>query len=97
MLSEPSRERGALVSHTVEVVASGALAAHLPAGERRDRARLDLAPGSSVAALLEELGIPPERPLLAILNGAVVTETARATTMLADGDTLALAPPIRAG
>ena len=82
---------------TVDIVASGALAEHLPPGAHGGRARLDIEPGTSVATLLAELGIAPERPVLAILNGRVVAPPARATTSLADGDSLALAPPIRAG
>ena len=82
---------------SVDVVASGALAARLPPGERPGRARMELPGGSSVADLLAVLGIEAGRPLLAILNGAVVAPDERASARLADGDTLSLAPPIRAG
>ena len=81
----------------VDVVASGALAARLPSGERPGRARMELPDGSSVADLLAALDVEAGRPLLAILNGAVVAPGERATARLADGDTLSLAPPIRAG
>ena len=81
----------------VDVVASGALAAHLPAGERPGRGRVTVRRGDSVADLLVALGVAPERPLLIVLNGSVVTPDARAGQPLADGDALSLAPPIRAG
>ena len=81
----------------VDVVASGALAAHLPAGERPGRGRVTARRGDSVADLLVALGVAPERPLLIVLNGSVVTPDARAGQPLADGDALSLAPPIRAG
>ena len=82
---------------TVDVLAAGALAAHLPAGERPGRARVALPPGRSVAELLGTLGLAPERPLLVVLNGRVVPPAERAAALLEDGDSLSLAPPIRAG
>ena len=81
----------------VDVVASGSLAARLPAGNRPGRARIELPPGSSVAELLAALDVPAERPLLLVLNGSVVAPDARAERRLADGDAVSLAPPIRAG
>ena len=85
------------VTGSIEIVAAGALAGHLPPGTRGGRTRLELAPDTSVAALLASFGLAPERPLLVILNGAVIAPEARAATTLADGDTLSIAPPIRAG
>lgn len=81
----------------IEVVASGALAARLPAGERPGRARIEMPSGSSVADLLDRLGVPPERAVLVILNGTVIPPDRRDAHVLAHGDALSLAPPIRAG
>lgn len=52
---------------------------------------------TSVANVLELLGLDPETALLIVLNETMVARTAIHTKRLADGDKLSLMPPIHAG
>lgn len=86
------------MSARVEITAGGAFTERLPAtGREGNRARVEIAPGSSLATLLERLGVGSTRPPLVLLNGTAVAPAAWADTTLADGDRLALVPPMRAG
>lgn len=85
----------------IHLVAAGALASQLPpvAGteEASGKRRVETAVGQTISGLLEELGMDPARPLLIIVAGSVVTIDERPATILNDGDTVSLSPPIRAG
>lgn len=86
------------MSASVEITAGGAYVERLPADTREgNRARVEVAPGSSLAALLERLGVDTVRAPLVLLNGTGVAPSDWADTALADGDRLALVPPMRAG
>ena len=81
---------------TIEIVASGAVAARLPDAEAGAPRLLTLRAGESVADVLEAFGLSAQ-PLLVILGERVVVPEARATTWPVAGERLVLAPPIRAG
>lgn len=89
------------MSASVRVMAGGTLSSHLAAHREPDaqagQACVEIDEGQSVAGLLGHLGLDPARALLIILNGKVVAADDRSSTRLVDGDTLSLAPPIRAG
>ena len=77
--------------------AGGALARNLPADASGNRAQIELPDGSNVLTLIASLGIDPERRMLLILNGEMLTRPEWADRALLDGDSLSLMPPIKAG
>jgi len=85
----------------VSVVVAGALAVHLaddaPAHGNDGKRLVETSNGQTISGLLRVLGIDPTRPLLIIVAGRVVTVDERSTTILTDGDSVSLSPPIRAG
>jgi len=83
------------VKFTLKLFAT--LADYLPAGSRSNEAVLayDIAP--TVGEVIEALNLPPKLVHLVLINGAFVTPEARATQRLAEGDALAIWPPIAGG
>jgi molybdopterin converting factor small subunit len=77
----------------VEVQLFATLAAYLPAGASGDSLTLDAHPGTTVAELIEFLGIPSDLECLMVVNG----HDADTTHQLADGDVLSLFPPLAGG
>jgi len=67
---------------------------HLPA-EGKDE--LDLIEGSNLDAALQALGLGDDKSYLTLLNDDSIPTSLRATTILADGDTLTLFSPIKGG
>jgi sulfur carrier protein ThiS len=47
--------------------------------------------------VIARLGLPPEGSYLVIHNGTAVPKDARAACALADGDELAIMPPLKGG
>ena len=75
----------------------GLLGKYLPAGSARNAAELELPDGTSAAGAIARLGMPPEGSYLVIHNGTAVPRDARADCRLADGDELAIMPPLKGG
>ncbi len=75
----------------------GLLGKYLPAGSARNSAEIELPEGTTAAALIARLGMPPEGSYLVIHNGNAVPKAARAACTLADGDELAIMPPLKGG
>jgi molybdopterin converting factor small subunit len=73
------------------------LARHLPAGTRDNRLELELAPATPVTAVLDRFHVPHAAAHLVLINGIYVEPAARACTCLADGDVLAVWPPVAGG
>lgn len=74
------------------------LSKFLPAeAQRTSRIDLELEPGTSVQSLIDRYRIPPEQCALVLVNGAFVAPADRATKLLAEGDTLAIWPPVGGG
>ncbi len=74
------------------------LADYLPAEARRSNAlELELAAGTTVAACIENLKLPPKSCHLVLIDGVFVPPGARASRALAEGNTLAIWPPIAGG
>jgi len=87
-------------SITVNLKLGGALVEYAPAPNVTDQTNkhtLDLETNSTVQAALNQLGVPVEQPVMIILNDAMVARPDYETTLLSDGDTLALMKPITAG
>ncbi len=81
---------------TLKLFAS--LAAHLPAEVRfRYRMELELEEGATVAEVIQPFGLPEKLVHLVLVNGHYVPPEERLTRTLADGDVLAIWPPIAGG
>jgi molybdopterin converting factor small subunit len=77
----------------VEVQLFATLAGYLPAGAKGDSTILDVPPGTTVANLVESLGIPNDLECLTVVNGHDAAPAHR----LAEGDVLSLFPPLAGG
>lgn len=73
------------------------LADYLPAGARGNVAELEFAAAPTVAAVIESFNLPPRLVHLVLVNGNFVGPEARVQRVLAEGDTLAIWPPIAGG
>lgn len=73
------------------------LSDHLPAGAQGNQIVLPVAPGTTVQQLIEWLHLPSKLVHLVLVNGVYIPPEARAARVLADGDTLAIWPPIAGG
>lgn len=81
----------------VQVKFGGAMVQFAPPDQPGSRLQYDLKKDTTVQDLLDEFHVPVEQPLMIILNDTMVARPDYATTMLSDGDALALMPPIQAG
>ncbi len=81
----------------ITVKTSGLLDRYLPEGAAGGSAELEIPDGTSVADVMARLGMPGDDKYLVIANGATVREAERAAHVLADGDTLAIVPPLKGG
>ncbi len=73
------------------------LADYLPAGARNNRVELEVADAATVNAVLAPFSLPPKLTHLVLVNGVFVPPEARASTVLNEGDALAVWPPIAGG
>jgi len=81
---------------TLKLFAS--LSDYLPAAERvGNRVVVEVAPDATVAQLLDRFAVPAEQAKLVLRNGVYLAPEERATTRLADGDEIAVWPPVAGG
>lgn len=73
------------------------LADYLPVGARNNRVELEVADAVTVNAILAPFSLPPKLTHLVLVNGVFVPPEARASTVLNEGDALAVWPPIAGG
>lgn len=74
------------------------LGEHLPADKRQGNAMtLDVAPGASILQVIAPFALPMKLVHLVLVNGVYVPPEERATRTLAEGDVLAIWPPIAGG
>lgn len=73
------------------------LSDYLPAEARHNQVQLDVDDDATVGALIERYRLPPKLTHLVLVNGVFVAPAARATTVLREGDQLAVWPPIAGG
>ena len=81
----------------VAIRTGGLLGKYLPDGSARNSAELELPAGTTAASLIERLGMPSEGSYLVIHNGTAVPKDARGARTLAEGDELAIMPPLKGG
>jgi molybdopterin converting factor small subunit len=77
----------------VEVALFATLSKYLPAGTQNRRATLEVKDGATVRDILNQLGVPPELPNILLVNGRQALDT----TVLKDGETLSVFPPLAGG
>jgi sulfur-carrier protein len=81
---------------TLKLFAS--LTDYLPADARRSNiVELDVSEGASILQIIEPFGLPMKLVHLVLVNGHYINPEDRATRTLAEGDVLAIWPPIAGG
>ena len=76
----------------VKLMAS--LRSRLPPDAPRGTAALEVEPGTTVASVLDRLGVPSGHVHLVMVNGSMERDRQR---MLADGDEVVVFPPVAGG
>lgn len=85
----------ATVSITLKLFAM--LERWLPEGAVRNEIRLAVPEGTTAAAIISALDLPPALCALVLIDGRFVEPERRAERSLAEGETLAIWPPIAGG
>lgn len=70
---------------------------YLPAGRRGNRVELDVEDDTTIGALIARFQVPERSAHLVLVNGVFVPPADRAARRLADGDEVAIWPPIAGG
>lgn len=71
---------------------------YLPPDARRSNIlALDVAPSASISQIIEPFGMPQKLVHLVLVNGTYIAPEKRLTHTLAEGDVLAIWPPIAGG
>ena len=71
---------------------------YLPAEARRsNQINLDVAADASISKIIEPFGMPAKLVHLVLVNGKYIAPEDRGTTVLTDGDVLAIWPPVAGG
>jgi sulfur carrier protein ThiS len=71
---------------------------YLPAEARRsNQVTLEVAQDTSISQIIEPFGMPPKLVHLVLVNGKYIKPEDRVTTTLAEGDVLAIWPPVAGG
>lgn len=71
---------------------------YLPAASRASNiVELDVAPGSTIPAIIAPYNLPPAMVHLVLINGHYIAPEQRASHALVEGDVLAIWPPIAGG
>jgi sulfur carrier protein ThiS len=84
------------VNITFKLYAS--LTDYLPAEQRRsNQMTLDVPADATIATIIEPFALPMKMVHLVLINGTYVPPEQRATRTLAEGDVLAIWPPIAGG
>ncbi len=80
---------------TVKLYAS--LMDYLPPGAKQNRVQVPLNHRTTIGETLDALNVPREQCHLVLLNGHFVPPASRASHTIADGDTIAVWPPVAGG
>lgn len=77
----------------IEIALFATLSKYLPPGAQNRRAVIEVTDGATVREVLNQLGVPAELPNIRLVNGRQAPET----TVLKDGETLSVFPPLAGG
>ncbi|MGE5850970.1 MAG: MoaD/ThiS family protein [Candidatus Methylomirabilota bacterium] len=77
----------------IEIALFATLSKYLPPGAQNRRAVIEVKDGSTVRDVLNQLGVPAELPNILLVNGRQAPEN----TVLKDGETLSVFPPLAGG
>jgi molybdopterin synthase sulfur carrier subunit len=77
----------------IEVALYATLAKYLPPAAQNRKAVIEVKGGTTVRAVMDQLGIPQELPNILLVNGRQAPES----TILKDGETLSVFPPLAGG
>ena len=80
---------------TVKLFAS--LADYLPPAARNNEIELKVEDSATIGAIINQLHVPEARCHLVLKNGVFVPPGQRKSATLAEGDTLAIWPPVAGG
>lgn len=81
----------------ITLKATGPMGRFLPAGSSGSLAEIAVAQDATAVDVMRQLGIPEEGSYLVSLNGTALPKAERGERKLAEGDTLAILPPLRGG
>lgn len=81
----------------IQFKTGGEFVEHLPAGCAGNTTELQVGEGATPMDVMRQLGMPTDENCLVSLNGEVVVISERATRVLAEGDHLAIMPPLKGG
>lgn len=81
----------------VQLELYASLMQHLPPDADRHRVQAEVPEGSTPHQLLDRYGVPRAQAHLVLRNGVFVHPPARDTTALAEGDVIAVWPPVAGG
>lgn len=73
------------------------LSHYLPPGAERHCITLEVAEGTTPEQVIEERKLPKEACFLVLLNGVYLSPGERSVRAVAEGDTIAIWPPIAGG
>lgn len=73
------------------------LGQYLPSHAVKNEAEIDIDASRPLQGVLEDHGVPPENCHLVLVNGHYVAPSERAERILAEGDHLAVWPPVAGG
>lgn len=73
------------------------LADYLPPERKFNAVVLDVDTGTTIADLVTRFGLPPKQVHLVLINGVYIAPESRAERQLAEGDVLAIWPPVAGG
>lgn len=81
----------------VNVKLFASLGKYLPDGASRNQAEMTVPDGTTLHAIMSELNLPLAICKLVLVNGIFIPPEERETRSLAEGDTLAVWPPVAGG
>jgi sulfur carrier protein ThiS len=81
----------------ISVTLFGGLRHYLPAGSSFNKCKIDVDDGSSLAALLQKIPIPADKPYMVILNDEKIAGDNFGEITIQGSDQVVLLPPIKGG
>ncbi len=81
----------------INVKLFASLGVYLPEGAQNSQVAIECDDDKTIASILSGLKVPSEHCHLVFLNGVFVAPEARGNQHFADGDTLAVWPPVAGG